>query len=185
MFAGGCAGLGDPDRFAALKDTLYRKEWVVYAKPPFGGPGAVFDYLGRYTHRVAISNQRLIASDHRGVTFHTKDGKTATLAPLEFIRRFLMHVLPKGYTKIRHFGLLAPGNVNNKLVRARELLETMHPLVARSLEAAAADADARLERIVSEHETPATCPCCGIGRMVRSRVPPGALVGRITRRDTS
>lgn len=185
-FAGGCADLGVPDCFAHLKDALYRKEWVVYAKPPFGGPGAVFEYLGRYTHRVAISNQRLISIDDRSVTFHTRGGKTATLAPDEFIRRFLMHVLPRGYTKIRHFGLLAAGNVNTKLVRARELLETMHPLVARSLEAAAADADARLERIVAERETPTTCPCCGSGTMIRSRVPPGAIMAeRITRRDTS
>ena len=184
-FAGGCADLGHPDHFAALKDTLYRKEWVVYAKPPFGGPGAVFEYLGRYTHRVAISNQRLISMDDRGVTFRTKDGRNATLAPQEFIRRFLMHVLPRGYTKIRHFGLLAAGNVNTKLVRARELLETEHTEAARSLEAAIAGADARLEQIVAEQQTPATCPCCGCGKMVRSRIPPGNLSALVTRRDTS
>ena len=182
-FAGGCADLADHERFAALKDTLYRKEWVVYAKPPFGGPAAVFEYLGRYTHRVAISNQRLVACDDRGVTFHTRDGKTATLAPHEFIRRFLMHVLPGGFTKIRHFGLLAPGNVNNRLERAKQLLEAEHPEAARALEATVADADARLEKIVAERETPATCPRCGRGRMVRSRIPRGALPA--TRRDTS
>ena len=184
-FAGGCARLGAPDRFADLKSRLYRKEWVVYAKRPFGGPGAVFEYLGRYTHRVAISNQRLIASDDRGVTFATKDGRTATLAPTEFIRRFLMHVLPKGFTKIRHFGLLAPCNVNTRLVRARELLGAERPEDARSLESSKELTDTLLERIVAEHEAPATCPHCGIGKMVRSRVPPGALPGLVTRRDTS
>ncbi len=116
-FDGACADLADPAAFARLKDALYKKDWVVYSKPPFGGAEQVFHYLGRYTHRVGISNQRLRGFDERGVTFATKDGAAVTLAPDEFIRRFLQHVLPRGFVKIRHFGLLAPGNVNGKLAR--------------------------------------------------------------------
>jgi len=126
-FTGPAAHLADPARFAKLKDELYRKDWVVYCKPPFAGPEQVFNYLGRYTHRVGISNQRLIAMDERGVTFHTKGTATVTLAPHEFIRRFLLHVLPYGFVKIRHFGLLAPSHVNTKLSRARQLLEGPPP----------------------------------------------------------
>lgn len=114
--------LPEPDAFSRIKDELYRKKWVVYCKKPFGGAKAVFQYLGRYTHRVGISNQRLLGMDDKGVTFLTKDGGTCTLAPPEFIRRFLMHVLPRGFVKIRHFGLLAAGNVNSRLEAARLLL---------------------------------------------------------------
>jgi hypothetical protein len=121
-FDGPCADLAQPTAFAQWKDNLYRKHWNVYCKPPFGGPHHVFKYLGRYTHRVGISNQRLHTLDDRGVTFATKDGAVATLTPDEFIRRFLLHVLPRGFVKIRHFGLLAPANVNGKLARARRLL---------------------------------------------------------------
>jgi len=121
-FDGACADLAQPAAFARWKDELYRKHWNVYCKPPFGGAEQVFKYLGRYTHRVGISNQRLISMHERGVTFATKDGDTVTLAPDEFIRRFLLHVLPRGFVKIRHFGLLAPGNVNGKLAVARRLL---------------------------------------------------------------
>jgi hypothetical protein len=101
---------------------LYRESWVVYAKRPFGGVEQVFHYLGRYTHRVAISNRRLIRADHSAVVFHTRNGRTASLAPVEFIRRFLQHRLPKGFTKIRHSGLLAPSNVHGPLARARQIL---------------------------------------------------------------
>jgi Putative transposase len=105
-------------------------EWVVYAKRPFAGPGAVLAYLARYTHRVAISNQRLIALDEQGVTFKWKDYrtkgrvryKTMTLAPEEFIRRFLLHVLPSGFHRIRHYGLFANTTRKHNLARARELL---------------------------------------------------------------
>jgi len=121
-FDGPCALLADPTTFARLLRDLAHKDWVVYCKPPFGGAEQVFNYLGRYTHRVGISNQRLIAIDERGVTFATKDGGRATLGPDEFIRRFLLHVLPRGFVKIRHFGLLAPANVNGKLAAARRLL---------------------------------------------------------------
>ena len=111
----------------ALLDSLRGLDWVVYVKPPFGGPEQVFKYLGRYTHRVGISNQRLIAMDERGVTFATKNGKTLTLPAQEFIRRFLLHVLPHGFVKIRHYGLWAAGNVNTRLATARRLLPAARP----------------------------------------------------------
>jgi hypothetical protein len=119
---GACESLRDPEVFQLLKDTLYRKRWVVYAKQPFGGPEQVFSYLGLYTHRVAISNRRLVAIDENGVCFKTRNGKTVLLKPEEFIRRFLLHVLPKGFVKIRHYGLLAPCHAKTKLDLARGLL---------------------------------------------------------------
>lgn len=103
-------------------DRLHRKSWVVYAKRPFGGPAQVHRYLGRYTHRVAISNARLLAADAKCVTFRTRGENTATLQPVDFLRRFLDHVLPPHFVKIRHYGLLATGNVSTRLVRARALL---------------------------------------------------------------
>jgi len=120
---GACATLATPEAFNLLKDTLYRKNWVVYAKRPFAGPEQVFKYLGRYTHRVGISNHRLVSLDEHGVCFRTKNGKQVTVAPAEFIRRFLLHVLPNGFVKIRHYGLLASGNVRTKLAAARRHLE--------------------------------------------------------------
>ncbi len=119
---GGAAALTNAAAFDSLLDRLYQTSWVVYAKRPFAGVEHVFRYLGRYTHRVGISNHRLQAFDEHGVRFATKDGKAVTVAPLEFIRRFLDHVLPAGFTKIRHFGLLASSNVNTKLEMARSLL---------------------------------------------------------------
>ena len=133
---GRCASLADPASFNQLKDQLYRKEWVVYAKPPFGGPEHVFQYLGRYTHRVGISNQRLISFDGRDVCFRTKNGNTTSVDGVEFVRRFLLHVLPTGFVKIRHYGLVAAANVNTKLEVARRCLseqvtvaQTPHPPV--------------------------------------------------------
>jgi hypothetical protein len=120
---GACAGLANPEDFARLKDTLYRKNWVVYAKRPFAGPEQVFKYLGQYTHRVGLSNHRLVSFDKHGVGFRTKNGKQVTVAPAEFIRRFLLHVLPNGFVKIRHYGLLASSNVHTKLAEARRHLE--------------------------------------------------------------
>jgi hypothetical protein len=119
---GACQTLADPQVFRLLKQKLYAKDWVVYAKPPFAGPEQVYRYLGRYTHRIAISNSRIQAFDQNGVRFGTKQGRSLTLAPHEFIRRFLLHVLPEGFHKIRHYGLLAAGNLGTKLVRARQLL---------------------------------------------------------------
>lgn len=122
-YTGSASNLADDDAFDRLLARLYQTSWVVYAKRPFAGVEHVFRYLGRYTHRVGISNHRIQAFDDDGVRFATKNGKTVTVAPLEFIRRFLDHVLPAGFTKIRHFGLLASSNVNTKLQRARSLLE--------------------------------------------------------------
>jgi hypothetical protein len=119
----------DHTAFAEYLAPLRKAEWVVYAKQPFGGPEQVLRYLSRYTHRVAISNRRLISCDDRGVVFKWKDYriegpgryKTMTLDTHEFIRRFLIHVLPKGFHRIRHYGLLASNRAAN-IARARELL---------------------------------------------------------------
>jgi len=122
QLSGRAARLSDPEVFAHLLDKLYRTRWVVYAKRPFAGPEHVFRYLGRYTHRVALSNHRIQLIDEQGVRFATKDGRAITLPHQAFIGRFLEHVLPKGFTKIRHFGLHASGNVATKLAQARRLL---------------------------------------------------------------
>ncbi len=125
---GSVESLSDPAEFRGLLGKLYRQRWVVYAKPPFGGAEQVYRYLGRYTHRVAISNGRLISLNQERVTFHYKDyadgarRKEMTLDADEFIRRFLLHVLPKGFVRIRHYGLLAGRNVDTKLVACRRLL---------------------------------------------------------------
>jgi len=129
-FFGEHIGLADADAFRAWLAPLRKTEWVVYAKRPFAGPQAVLAYLSRYTHRVAISNSRLLAMDERGVSFGWKDyrakGRTRykamTLSPQEFMRRFLLHVLPSGLHRIRHYGLLANGSRKASLALARELL---------------------------------------------------------------
>lgn len=123
------ANLANPNTWYKFTRRLYKKDWVVFSKPPFGGPEQVFRYLGRYTHRVAISNHRLISLENGQVTFRYKDYKDGarkkelTLEAVEFIRRFLLHVLPKGFTRIRHYGLLPGKNVHTKLEHARHLLE--------------------------------------------------------------
>jgi hypothetical protein len=122
---GGFDGFGaftDPEGFERLCSASAKHRWVVYAKKPFAGPEHVFRYLGRYTHRVGIANSRLVDVRDDRVTFRTKNGKTITLAPVDFLARFVQHVLPKGYVKIRHYGLLAGSNVRTLLERARELL---------------------------------------------------------------
>ena len=189
-FFGQHAHLAERKAFAAYLAPLRRIKWYVYAKPPFGGPKAVLAYLSRYTHRVAISNRRLIASDEDGVTFRYKDYradgraryKRMTLAPGEFIRRFLMHVLPKGLHRIRHYGLLARPSCADNIARARELIGVPQDHNA--------DADD-----VNPNETPTPshpCPCCG-GRMItieifeRGSTPRHRPTGPITaiRIDTS
>ena len=135
---GGClqffrddAALADPLVFAEWLKPLRECEWVVYAKRPFAGPAAVLAYLSRYTHRVAISNRRLVSFDEHGVSFRykdyrAKDGlrlKTMTLDPDEFMRRFLLHVLPRGFHRIRHYGLLANAGRRENLARVRALLQ--------------------------------------------------------------
>jgi hypothetical protein len=164
-FFGDHAVLAEPRAFAAFLAPLRKVEWVVYAKQPFGGPQAVLAYLSRYTHRVAISNRRLISADEAGVTFTWKDYriegparyKTMTLPTHEFIRRFLMHVLPKGLHRIRHYGLLANGHRAANIARARELLAVPSP-AKQPVTSATAAAD-------GPHLLPRPCRCCG-GRMI-------------------
>ena len=135
QFFGEHAPPADTQAFTQWLAPLHQCEWVVYAKRPFAGPEAVLAYLSRYTHRVAISNSRLIALDERGVTFRWKDyrdkgrtrHKTMTLAAGEFMRRFLLHVLPAGFHRIRHYGLLATGNRTACLALARQLLHVPLP----------------------------------------------------------
>ena len=153
--------LSDAAAFTDFLAPLRKTEWVVYAKRPFGGPEAVLAYLARYTHRVAISNSRLMAADNNGITFKYKDYrvegperyKTMTLATGEFIRRFLMHVLPKGLHRIRHYGMLANGNRAENVAKARALLAVSEPKPAVDTEPAAPETLSR------------SCPCCG-GRMI-------------------
>jgi hypothetical protein len=121
-FEGACADLADRRRFQKLIDVLHRTNWVVYAKPPFGGPEQVFEYLGRYTHRVAISNSRLVGADDREVRFRTRDGRHASLPPEVFIGRYLLHVLPPRFVKLRHYGLLASCHATTRLEAARARL---------------------------------------------------------------
>src|SRR6201984_3657227 len=129
-FFGDHARLADAQSFAAYLAPLRKAEWVVYSKRPFGGPQAVLAYLSRYTHRVAIANSRLITFDKQGVTFKWKDYRIEgrdrymhmTLATDEFIRRFLIHVLPKGFHRIRHYGLFAKSSCADNIAHARELL---------------------------------------------------------------
>jgi hypothetical protein len=164
-FFGDHAALADARAFAAYLAPLRRAEWVVYAKRPFGGPQAVLAYLSRYTHRVAIANSRLIACDRTGVTFRWKNyraegrdrQKVMTLATAEFIRRFLIHVLPSGFHRIRHYGLLASGTRADNIAQARRLLD----VPAAQLEAGDTnDAEANEPKPLSH-----PCPCCG-ARMI-------------------
>jgi hypothetical protein len=159
------AALAHPQAFAAYLAPLRNSEWVVYSKRPFGGPKEVLRYLARYTHRVAISNRRLIAFDKKGVTFKWKDYriegrnryKVMTLATDEFIRRFLIHVLPGGFHRIRYYGLFANGSRADNIARARELLNVRAP------QKQSADANAGNADEPPTHSHP--CPCCG-GRMI-------------------
>lgn len=158
-------------------EELRASEWVVYAKPPLGGPVQVLKYLARYTHRVAISNHRLAAVDERTVSFHRKDyaesnvTKVMTLEGVEFLRRFLQHMLPRGFVRIRHFGLLANRHHEEKLSGCRSLLSGMatveHPEL---LPVEATEATKTEPGVTAVEETQtgsvALCPVCGKGRMV-------------------
>jgi hypothetical protein len=178
QFFGDDAGLHDPRAFAQWLAPLRACEWVVYAKRPFAGPAAVLSYLSRYTHRVAISNARLLAFDERGVTFRWKDYratgkpryKAMTLAADEFMRRFLLHVLPSGFHRIRHYGLLANGGRREHLAQARELLHVPITTAAPTPDVAP----------VTSVSPTFVCPHCGaamsvvevIARRVSIRAPP-------------
>ena len=163
QFFGDHARLADKAAFKAYLTPLHEIDWVVYAKEPFAGPEQVLRYLSRYTHRVAISNRRLVSVDEKGVTFKYKDYriegpgryKTMTLAADEFIRRFLMHVVPKGFHRIRHYGLLANANRAANIAHARKLL-AMPPKQPNINTTAEVDEPSVLPR---------PCPCCG-SRMI-------------------
>ncbi|MFV0923890.1 IS91 family transposase [Sphingomonas parapaucimobilis] len=172
------AGLATRKTFLRHLSPIRKKRWVVYAKPPFAGPQAVLAYLARYTHRVAISNRRLIAFDENGVTFRYKDYRrdgaerqqVMTLATDEFIRRFLIHVLPRGFHRIRHYGLLASSTHKHAMALARKLLGVAAP---------AKEAEAEADK-PSDHRPP--CPCCGghmtiietFARWCQPRAPPSS-----------
>lgn len=176
VFQGQLAPLADRRAFLRYLSPVRSRRWVVYAKPPFAGPKAVLAYLSRYTHRVAISNRRLLAFDERGVTFRYKDYRRDTahqqqvmmLDTDEFIRRFMLHVLPRGFHHIRHYGLLASSRRKVSLARARDLLNVI-PTPAPEVPEA-------------EPVTPPPCPCCGgpmvviqiIPRWFKPRGPPQA-----------
>lgn len=179
QFFGDTAPLADPALFADWLVPLGQREWVVYAKRPFAGPEAVLAYLSRYTHRVAISNARLLALDQRGVTFRWKDyrakgntqQKTMTLSAEEFMRRFLMHVLPSGFHRIRHYGLLANAQRKQNLARVRALLHVVPIPDPQS--------DAHNAKVAATEPT-FICPRCGslmkivqtLMRIIPIRAPP-------------
>jgi hypothetical protein len=179
-FPGRLAPLADKQRFAQLCGPLYTKDWVVYAKPPFGGPAQVLKYLARYTHRVAISNARLLKLEAGRVTFRYKDyanaaqHKTMTLAAEEFLRRFVQHVLPRGFVKMRHYGLLANRHRQQRLEVCRRLLllTTVANLV-----------DARAGEVIEPPQEPC-CPKCGGRRFVVVELPP-ADAANVVGSDTS
>jgi len=180
-----CAHIADASAFAGFLARLRRIEWLPYVKPTFAGPHQVFEYLGRYTHRTGISNRRLLALDEGGVTFATKGGKAVTVAAHEFIRRFLLHVLPAGFVKIRHYGLMASGNATTRLEVARALLRAETPpsceQPATDPSAPAPDWRERLLRLTGIDLS--RCPCCKTGRMVRRALP--AETPALHRKDTS
>jgi Putative transposase len=168
------------DRKAFLRHLapLRKNEWVVYAKKPFAGPQQVLDYVGRYTHRVAISNNRILNIEHVQVTFRYKDyrhgsqQKTMSLSADEFIRRFLLHVLPEGFHRIRYYGFLGNRYRKEKLERCRHLLG-MVPLQPDSpIEAAELDYRDRYQALTGSSLW--ECPACHRGRMiVIGEIPPG------------
>jgi hypothetical protein len=168
-FFGKTAPLAEPGAFAAFLDERRRRDWVVYAKRPFAGPDQVLAYLARYTHRIAISNKRITAFDGLRVTFRVKDYRKSgaarygvmTLPAAEFMRRFLLHVLPDGFHRIRHIGFLANTQRAKAIARARELLadRPLAPLPKPDI----------VEPAVDAAPQPAPCPCCG-GRMVLAEI---------------
>ena len=175
-FHGSLAHLADPRAFARHLAPVRRKRWVVYAKPPFAGPQAVLAYLSRYTHRVAISSRRITAFDGRAVTFRVKDyrrngaarHRTLTLEAGEFICRFLLHVLPRGFHRIRHYGFLTGPNRKAGLDRIRQLLGAP-PAPGPATQA---------PKTAEPHDIRPPCPCCGgamrvVGLLLRWRQPRG------------
>jgi len=173
-FHGSVQPLVDPENFQTVLQGCRKAEWVVYSKPPFGGPQQVLDYLGRYTHRVAISNDRLVRLQDGEVTFRWKDyrqgnkQKLMTLKAEEFIRRFLLHVLPSGFVRIRHFGFLANCHHATKLALCRELLGL--PQVGPEQSSTPRDWETLYETLTGESLT--LCPACHQGRMITVEILP-------------
>ncbi len=169
-FAASLEVLTDPHAFADHLAPAQQKEWVVYAKPPFAGPQQVLDYVGRYTHRVAISNHRLLDIDDAQVTFRYKPYRenqqqnTMTLGAGEFIRRFLLHVLPAGFQRIRYYGLLGNRHRKEKLARCRQLLGPSSPERISRTSTSAQDYRDRYEVLTGMSLR--TCPVCHDGRML-------------------
>ena len=167
-FQGALAPLNDAHAFATHLKTACETDWVVYAKPPFGGPAQVLKYLARYTHRIAISNHRLVSLENGRIKFRWKDyahgnrHRTMTLDAGEFIRRFLLHVLPKGFMRIRHFGFLANACRTERLRRCRELLGCSSPTSVVAEDANDSLDDDKLRR----------CPSCSEGHLIRRELPP-------------
>ena len=172
VFSGTLAPLADPVRFRALLDSIYAKKWVVYAKPPFGGPDHVLKYLARYTHRVAISNHRLISMDDGKVTFRWKDyadsdrRKLMTLEATEFLRRFLLHVLPKRFMRIRSYGLLANRNRKANIDRCRRLLDQSP---SRQQVSSSPESPSPATESTDTEPTQRPCPFCSTGRLIYLR----------------
>ena len=170
--------LRDPAPFAAWLATQYRRDWVVYAKPPFGGPEQVLKYLARYTHRVAISNSRIVDVVDGQVTFGYQDyadehrSKTMTLSGVEFLRRFVQHVLPKGFVKVRHYGLLANRDRDERLALCRRLL-AVEALRARLMGTSPPVADAARTVIApaANAGSERVCPFCGSRRIECRELP--------------
>ena len=182
---GKLTGAGDDDAFNRLLDASVRREWVVYAKRPFGGPEQVLKYLARYTHRIAISNRRLASIDGQSVTFRWKDyrhgprPRTMTLDGAEFLRRFLLHAVPNGFMRIRHFGLLANRVRGENLRRCRSLLAGEPPADASAQASPGGGGGAAAER-------EQRCPRCGVGRLIPGpRLSPPELKRLLLRLDSS
>lgn len=180
----------DPQGFDQLVDRLFREPrrspnrrrprqgrgdrragWVVYCKRPFGGPEQVLRYLGRYTHRVGISNHRLVGMDEHGVTFRTKEGKTLTLPADQFLERFLQHVLPSGFTKIRHYGLMAASNATTKLEVARARLTPSPAPNADDDAAPAPESSVEAVFLDTDGDVAWVCPACGLRTLLPEPLP--------------
>jgi hypothetical protein len=172
QFFGDLESLRDPQTLARYLAPLQKKKWVVYAKAPFGGPQHVLEYLGRYTHRVAISNRRLLALEDGKVTFEWQDyrdgsqSKEMTVSAEEFIRRFLQHALPPGFQRIRYYGFLAHCHRARKLELCRQLLATLGPVLLPSLR----DCCAFYRALTRKDRR--LCPKCGKGILARVQFPP-------------
>jgi hypothetical protein len=166
QFQGKLSELRDRNAFAVCLDRAMRQQWVVYSKPPFGGPVQVLKYLARYTHRVAIGNRRILDVGEQGVRFRWRDraqgnrSRTMVLPGVEFLRRFLLHVLPRGFPRIRHYGLLGNRKRATKLAACRLQLRTPMPAANEPAVAPCAGVGDQ-------------CPSCGSGRLVRRRWSPG------------